>query len=185
MKRAMSRRFLVCLILVGVTLSAVPAFSSSLTGSQVTGTLFFPNLSTVFSGPLTAIVGPTVEFPAGTLAFDGSLDITDSQIIWTATLNENYGAGAFNGFELVFSGAPTITGVSLDSGTTLTPVSFSTMGGNVVLLNLEGLTAVAGQKTILDVTTSSPSTTPEPTAIVLLATGLLGITLAAKRKIHL
>jgi hypothetical protein len=130
----------------------------------------------------TATVGPAVEFPAGTLAFDGSLDVTDTQIIWTATLAETYGTGAFNGFELVFSGAPTITGVSLDSGSTLTPVSFSTAGGNEIFLNLAGLTALAGQKTILDVTTSS-SPAPEPTTFVLLATGLFGVAWAtAKRK---
>jgi hypothetical protein len=137
---------------------------ADLIGSHVTGTLFFPDLSTVFAGPVGPVtVGPGIEFP--TLAFDGTVDITGSQIIWTATLSVTYGSGAFNGFDLLFSGAPTITNVTVDGSTTLPPVSVS-FTGNDVKFNLAGLSATAGQKTILDVQTSA-SAAPEP------ATGLM------------
>ena len=64
------------------------------------------------------------------------------------------GAGAFNGFDMVFTGAPTITGVTVDSSTTLSPVLFS-FTGHDIKLNLAGLSATAGQKTILDVQTAA------------------------------
>lgn len=137
----------------------VTSARADLIGSHVTGTLYYPNLSTVFAGPVgPVVVGSGIEFPS--LAFDGTLDVTGSQIIWTATLSVIYGSGAFNGFDLLFSGAPTITNVTVDGSTTLPPVSF-TFAGNDVKFNLAGLSATAGQKTILDIQTSA-SAIPEP-----------------------
>jgi hypothetical protein len=169
---------------------------ADLLGSEVTAVLLFPN-ETAFcnipglcSGPIGPVaVTSGVEFPAGTLAFDGSLDVSGSQIIWTATLPETYapgvaskGAGAFNGIDVFFTGAPTITNVTLDPASTILPVAFtgppiSSSSGiafiaDSVLFNLAGDSVTAGQKLILDVQTSS-SAVPEPASLVLLGTGLL------------
>ena len=153
---------------VSISLFLSTSAFADLTGSDVTATLYYPDLTTVFAGPEGPVaVGAGIEFPA--LAFDGTLDITGTQIIWTATLPELYGAGAFNGFDLVFTLAPTITNVSVDAATTLSPVSFS-FTGNDVKLNLAGLSATAGQKTILDVQTAA-SAVPEPS--LLMPTGLM------------
>lgn len=156
-----------------LTLLTPSSALADLIGSNVIATLYFPNLSTINSGPIgPVVVGPGVEFPTGPLAFDGQVDVTGSQIIWTATSSEHYGSGAFNGFDFVFSGAPAITNVTVDPSSTLPAVSFS-FSGNEVLLNLEGEIATAGQQTILDVQTSA-GTVPEPalgfmTGLVLLA----------------
>ena len=181
---------------------------ADLLGSEVTAVLLFPdetafcNMPGLCSGPIGPVaVTSGVEFPAGTagnLAFDGSLDITGSQIIWTATSAETYGngvaspgAGAFNGIDVFFTGAPTITNVTLDPASTILPVPFigppvsSASGfsfvGNNVLFNLAGDSVTAGQQLILDVQTS-PSAVPEPASVVLLSTGLLGGVAFLRRK---
>jgi len=185
--------------LFGITVTlAFTAFAptiarADLLGSQVTGVLLFPNETTfcntpgICSGPIgPLLVTAGVEFPAGTLAFDGSLDVSGSQIIWTATVGVTYaspgGAGAFNGFNLQFTGAPTITNVTLDPASTIPPVPFVgppvssasgiSFNGQNVLFNLAGDSVVAGQKLILNVTTS-PSAVPEPASGVLVGAALL------------
>jgi PEP-CTERM motif-containing protein len=180
---------------------------ADLLGSEVTSVLLFPTLTSfcnkpgVCSGPIGPVPvtsGVPPEFPAGTVAFDGSLAVSGSQIIWTATLAETYaagvaspGAGAFNGLALMFTGAPTITNVTLDSASTILPVPFvgppvsSSSGfsfnGNNVLFNLAGDSVAAGQQLILDVQTS-PSAVPEPASLGLLGAGLLGGAALLRRK---
>src|SRR5579875_561222 len=56
--------------------------SAGLLGSSVTATGYYPNLSTILSGPVGPVtVGSGVEFPVDTLFFDGSVDVTDNQVI--------------------------------------------------------------------------------------------------------
>ena len=200
--------------LMGILTVAFAVFSptiarADLLGSEVTAVLFFPN-ETAFCnipGECSGPVGPVpvtsgVEFPAGTavgdLAFDGSLDITGSQIIWTATLSATYATGvasgkigAFNGIDVSFTGAPTITNVTVDPTSTILPVPFSglpassssgfTFIGDSVLFNLAGDSVTAGQQLILDVQ-AGPSTVPEPASVILLGTVLLGGVAFVRRK---
>jgi len=158
---------------------------ADLLGSDVTGVLLSPDETTFSSGPIGPVpVTSGVEFPVGTLALDGSLDVSGAQIIWTATLPETYHASAFNGFNLMFTGAPAITNVTLDPASTILPVAFvgfpvSSSSGfsfnaNNVLFNLAGDSVIAGQQLILDVETI-PSAVPEPASVVLLGTGLPGV----------
>ncbi len=74
------------IVTIASGLIALAATSSEacagLLGSDVTATLYDPDLSTIYSGPSGPIVvSSSIEFPVGSLANDGSLDITDTQII--------------------------------------------------------------------------------------------------------
>ena len=166
---------------------------ADLIGSEVTAVLLYPNQTTFCNSPglCSGPIGPVsvtsgVEFPAGNLAgnlaFDGSLDVSGTQIIWTATVATSYGAAAFNGFNLEFTGAPTITNVTLNAASTILPVPFSgppvssasgiAFNANNVLFNVAGDSVSVGQKLILDVETS-PSAVPEPTSGIYLGAGVL------------
>jgi hypothetical protein len=156
-------------------------------GSSVTGTLFYPDVVTVYSGPLGPLtVGAAVEFPQFSLAASGSLDVTDTQIIWNALASVAYGPGSFNGFRLVFSGV-TLTSIGLNGSSTMTPVSFFLVSNNEAWFDLAGISATTGQQVILDVTSSAgPAATPEPYSVLLTATGMGALLLrrAAKRAVN-
>jgi hypothetical protein len=102
-------------------------------------------------------------------SFDGFVSVSDTQIIWNSYETVTYGTSSFNGFELTFLGAPTITNVTVDSATTLGPTGFS-FTGDSVWLNLSGLSALDGEQTILDVTTAA--SVPEPATLSLFGLGL-------------
>jgi len=204
------------LIGIAVTL-AFAVFSptiacAGLLGSEVTAVLLFGNETTfcntpgVCSGPIGPVLvtsGVPPEFPAGAvpgfLVFDGSLAVSDSQIIWTATLKETYALGSasgpvtpFNAFSLSFAGAPTITDVTLDPASTILPVPFPTgfpvsstsgisFNGSNVTFNVAGDSVTPGQQLILDV-----QTIPEPASGVLLGAGLFcGVAFLRRKFIRL
>jgi hypothetical protein len=151
---------------------------AGLLGSTATITGYFPDLSSTFFGPSVTTVTSGVEVPSSLISSQsGSIDITDTQIIWQAESTTAYGSGAFNGFGVLFSDAPAITSVTLDGATTLTPVEFS-FTGNEVFLNLAGLPAVAGQATILNI---NASPVPLPAALWLLGSALGGLGVMRRR----
>ena len=150
------------------------AAHAGLLGSTATITGYYPDLSSIFLGPLVTTVTNGVEVPSSEISsHTGSIDITDTQIIWNAETGAGYGPGEFNGFGVLFSGSPQITSVTLDSGTTLTQIDLS-FTGNEVFINLAGLTVQGGEKTILNI---NASPVPVPGGIWLLgpALGIAGV----------
>ena len=130
-----------------------------------------------------AVVGSGTTFPSGSImgntAF--SIDITGNQILYSPLTTVTYGSGAFNGFVFTFSGAPTITGVTLDGSSTFTPDAIS-FTANSIDLNLSGNSVTATGLAALDVTFAAAQATPEPASWTLLLAPLLSISLLTRKR---
>jgi hypothetical protein len=127
------------------------AAHADLIGSSVTvsgACCTSPSNITSTEGPV--VVGPGIEFPAGSIPAYGpeQIDVTGSQIIIT-TINAttSFAPGSFNGFLFAFTGAPSILGVTLDAATTLDPVGFSFTSTGLDV-NFAGLSVTPGIKTV-------------------------------------
>ena len=160
------------------------AGAATFIGSQVTGTLLFPDISTQYVppvGPVT-VVDPGQEFPSNIFVPGRlfALDINASQITYFTNEAVTYGTSAFNGFKLSFSGAPPIVNVTLNGASTLVPVDIS-FDTNDVFLNLSGLAVTPAQFSVVDVTFGTIET-PLPAALPLFATGLGALGLLSWRR---
>jgi hypothetical protein len=169
----------------------IPAYADGLTGSQVTLNIDDPVLGAAIAFPLTATVGPGVEFPTGSAVstsstftvYNPNIDISSDQILLDYTVDGSFNGAGFNGFVFDFANAPTITGVSLDPSSNLpaSDVVGLTFTGDQIDVNLQADTVTPSTSILLDVGLS-PAVTPEPRSLVLLATGLLGVLALSQRK---
>ncbi len=168
--------------LVGAT--SAKADSVTLTGD-------YPTLGTALTNSVTETVPATFtssEFtvPPGFFLFGFTITVSATTI--DIAFNGNPGGTAsfvpFDGYVFNFTGAPAITGVSLDSASTL-PSSEVGLGftSNEVSVNLEDDTVGAGSSVIIDLTSAAgpPPSVPEPPSLHLLGVGLLALAAAGLR----
>jgi hypothetical protein len=163
-----------------------PSAHANLIGSTVDLQRYYPDLSTLLSD-----AGPTTV--SGALEYSNvgsfSVDITGNQIVIgsLAAGNLNFTSAPFNGFEFLFLGV-TITGATVDASSTFAGNPVINIVGNNIFLNYSNVnTGSAFSKSIINVTTSTdviptPPAVPEPGALTLFATGLLGLGLKQKRR---
>ncbi|MCG2842181.1 PEPxxWA-CTERM sorting domain-containing protein [Sandaracinobacter sp. RS1-74] len=169
-------RIIAAALLSTAAIASSPAAAATLLGSEVTASLRYPTLETIWSqsGPL--VVGADIEFPQGSLNSPNfQIDVTDTQVIFEALTSATYGNAPFNGFLLAFSGASPIKGVTVNAASTLAPVSFG-FSAESIHFDVAGLVGSRGARIILDVagTTSvdpTPGGVPEPATWAMLIAG--------------
>jgi hypothetical protein len=168
-----------------------PAAKSDLIGAQVTIGIYCctaPTAPNLISNVVTGTV--PVTFPVGSLVSGISIiqavnTVSDDQIIQSFTASGTATSGGFNGAVYDFSGLSSpITNVSVDPASTLSPTSIA-FTGNSVDVNEAGLAIIAGERLVVDITTSNgpvpPVTTPEPSTLALLGAGLVGFVFRRRR----
>jgi hypothetical protein len=180
-----------------VTLAFVSLFArgslhaAGLNGATVTVGVYTtnPGTLTLASNTPSATVGPTVEFPLGSLTALLSFNVIPITIDLTAsTIDLHYPSGAnatatsFNGYIFDFANLalPGITGVSVDPLSSLSPVGFC-FKGNQVRVNVEGLNIPANSDIILDIASASAVPEPAEAVLILAGLGLMGF-IARRRK---
>jgi hypothetical protein len=148
----------------------------------------FPTLGSVCCGSGVAVVGPGVEFPAGSFPnynANAFIDVSDLQIDYGQTAGTSYTTATFNGFRF-FDALGTIApivGVSVNGATNLAGFDMSRVSfdANNIYINLQSLFAGGAHLVRLDVQFGSTAV-PEPSTILFLGPGLAVIAILARRR---
>ena len=164
-------------------LSAQSASAILLDGKTVGYSYLYPTASTSFFNPGPILVGAGVELPGfHSLDDEGTLDISDTSIFIDFQTSLSWEAIEFNGWVItdLFSTIDPFTSISLATnmvGLSLANLAFN---ANVILVNWQGLSF--DENTFVRIGVNS-SGVPEPTTMMLLASGLVAAG-AAKRKLR-
>lgn len=130
--------------------SAAPAARASFIGLNYSLTLDNPTIGQIFLGPSTGTVGAGVEV-ADMFGTSHDIGADTIRIAENPGSNSFYGSAAFAGYHYTFTGAPVITGVSLDpSGIGFVPTV--TFDADEIFVNFSGAAVPPGQFSLLNVT---------------------------------
>ncbi len=161
--------------------------ASELTGSTVTFQVFSPHAYTPLTVPVSATVGPEVEFPEGSVLLDApggkyltgvSVDIGPNYILQQYTQDAYVQAGVDNFSGPVYQLHPSssLVRVIIDPSSTIL-LSYDSLlytYQNLLAVDLIEYHIKAGDFLKLDLTFADSTTTPEPSSVALVAVGAIG-----------
>ena len=171
--------------LAALAVVALPqAAAAQLSGQTIGAQYLFPNLGTVNIDFASQVVGVGVEFNA---ADQSQVDVGDASLAISSVPGQGPTAlfpAAFNGYRIYDVGAtlPTFMSVTVNAASNLPGFDATrvTFDADNIYVNLQDLVLLPGQVALLDITFAS--TVPEPGTVALVATGLLGLGAAARRR---
>jgi len=157
----------IVLLALGVMLVcavAPPAHASLLTGDTIRTWELYPNLSTIYAGPVDVLdPGSLLSFPG----FAPIADITFSDANITITMDRDATAytSAFNGFRFFDVSESPFGSVTLDSATDVPGIDASrvTFDSRDIYVNFSGITYSSGEEVSLDL-----RAVPEPSSLLML-----------------
>jgi hypothetical protein len=143
---------------------AIPARANLLTGDTIRTWELYPDLSTIYAGPVDVVdPGSILSFPG----FAPIADITfnDANITITMTRDATAYTSAFNGFRFFDVSEALIGSVSIDSATDVPGIDASRVNFDAqdIYVNFSGITYSTGQEVSLDL-----RAVPEPKSFLVL-----------------
>lgn len=154
------------------------AQATLLNGETVSFTYFFPDITSVYGSPSDGnyLVGAGVEILNGfCCGFEGTLDISDTNMLADFGSSTFYTPGSFNGFKIsdVFGTIDSFTSVAINASTNMIGFDASrvTFDANNIWVNWQGLGF--DENTIVSLDINGGSAVPEPGTLSLLVLGLL------------
>jgi hypothetical protein len=167
-----------------LALLAAPA-QATLIGDTVSVEYQFPDLGTIFESHLTVVeagTGDVVDFFAGDHQVDVNVEASSVEIDWIINII-NFQPGNFNGIvvtDLDFQGQPApLIGIDITTNAQGWNDAFASFTEDSIALNFEPLGSVPQFSMVVDLIFRQAA--PEPTSIGLIALGLAGLVLRARR----